>query len=91
MSYETLTLIVTFRAGVFLNLACDNVSLQVVAFLGATNFPALILHPELVVHFAFPLPLSLINEVSDLLLPLPRFLTTTAGFDAWPTLMVGAE
>ena len=91
MSYETRTWIVTFRAGVFLYFACDNVSLHVAAFLGATNFPALILQPPLVVHLTFPLPLNLINEVSDLLLPFFNVLTTTAGLDAWPTLMVGAE
>ena len=60
------------RLGVVLYFACVNVSVQVVAFLGAINRPALIWHRPVFFQLGKPFPTVLMRRISKVLEP---FLT----------------
>ena len=73
--YETLTVIFSVRLGVVLYFACVNVSVQVVAFFGAINLPAPILHRPVFFQLGKPFPTVLIRRSNNVLEPFFTVLT----------------
>ena len=79
---------VRFDAGVFKSLACDKVSVHLLALVGATSLVPLMRQPPVARHVALPLPMGRMSEVSEDEAPLRRVFVTTAAFGAVVVVVV---